>query len=232
MATAAVAVPIRDHTFYIDSDGTPVGETQRHILNLRYTMEPLEIRYAADPNVFVAGNMFLHYVQGDGNKHVSPDIFVVFGVPKVERRSYRTWEENGKSPDTIIELTSKSTRREDTITKMALYQDVLKVKEYFLFDPFGEYLRPRLMGYRLSRGHYRRIREVRGRLPSKVLGLHLEYEGDLLRFYDPATGQRLPILPEIEAQREAEAKARRLAEIQVEQLRREIEALKKRLPPS
>src|SRR6516225_10082457 len=130
MATAA-AVPIRDHTFYIDSDGKPVGETQRHVRNFRYTLDPLDNRYAHDPNVFVAGNMFLHYVQGDGNKHVSPDIFVVFGVSKVERRSYRTWEENGKGPDVVIELTSKSTSKEDTVTKKALYQDVLKVKEYF-----------------------------------------------------------------------------------------------------
>jgi len=235
MATAATAVPARDHTFYIDSDGKPVGETPRHVLNFRYTLEPLERRYAHDPNVFVAGNMFVHYVQFDGNRHVSPDIFVVFGVPKVtepERRSYRTWEENGKGPDAIIELTSASTRDEDIETKFALYRDVLKVKEYFLFDPYGEYLRPRLQGHRLFRRQYRRIRPVRGRLPSQVLGLHLEYDDDLLRFFDPEIGIRLPIPPEIEAERDAEADARRRAEAELERLRRELEAVRKQLPPS
>ena len=222
MATATPTVPTRDHVFYVDADGKPVGETPRHVKNFRFVLDPIERRYADDPNVFVAGNMFLHYVQGDGNQHVSPDIFVVFGVPKVtvpERRSYRTWEENGKTPDAIIELTSRSTREEDTVTKMALYQDVLKVKEYFLFDPYGEYLRPPLQGYRRSRGRLRPIRPVRGRLPSKVLGLHLVGEDELLRFFDPATGQFLPILPEIEAarlqaedERAAEAEARRHAE--------------------
>jgi Uma2 family endonuclease len=235
MATAASAVPVRDHTFYIDSDGQPVGETQRHVLNFRYTLEPLDNRYAHDPNVFVAGNMFVHYVQGDGNKHVSPDIFVVFGVPKVtvlERRSYRTWEEGGKGPDVVIELTSKSTRREDTLTKKALYQDVLKVKEYYLFDPYGEYLRPQLQGFRLAPRKYRPIRPVRDRLPSKLLQLHLEVEGDLLRFFDPATGRLLPIPPEIEMERQAEAEERHRAEVEIERLRTELDALKKRLPPS
>jgi len=52
---------------------------------------------------------------------------------------------------------------------------------------------------------------VRGRLPSEVLQLHLEVHGELLRFFDPATGRRLPIPPEIEAEREAEAEARRHA---------------------
>src|SRR5437870_505669 len=104
MATAATAVPKRDHIFYIESDGKPVGETPRHTKNYRYTIEPIENRYADDPHVLIGGNMFVHYVQGDPNRHVSPDIFVVFGVPKVtepERRSYRTWEENGKTPDVV-----------------------------------------------------------------------------------------------------------------------------------
>jgi Uma2 family endonuclease len=242
MATAASAVPIRDRTFYIDSDGKPMGETPRHVLNFRYTLEPLDNRYAGDPNVFVAGNMFVHYVQGDGNRHVSPDIFVVFGVPSgtvLERRSYRTWEEGGKGPDVVIELTSKSTRREDTATKKALYQDVLKVKEYYLFDPYGEYLRPRLQGFRLFRRHYGPIRPVQDRLPSKLLQLHLEVDGELLRFYDPVMRCLLPIPPEIEAERQelaearlAEAEARRQAEREVEHLRRELNEMKKRLPPS
>ena len=46
----------------------------------------------------------------------------------------------------------------------------LKVREYFLFDPFEEYLKPSLQGYRLLRGPYKPIAAVENRLPSEVLG--------------------------------------------------------------
>jgi hypothetical protein len=39
----------------------------------------------------------------------------------------------------------------------------IKVQEYFLFDPLGECLQPRLQGFRLRSGEYRCIRRVKGR---------------------------------------------------------------------
>jgi Uma2 family endonuclease len=219
--------------YYPDSDGQPLGETPRHVKNMRYAIEPIETWLEDDPNAVVAGNMFVYYQRGDRTKHVSPDLFVVFGVPKntdPERRSYRVWEE-GKAPGLEIELTSESTREEDLEDKMAIYRDTLKVREYFLFDPYAEYLDPPLQGYRLVRGKYQRIKPVDGRLPSKVLKLHLEAQGELLRFYNPETGQLLPIPPEErQARQQAEAELQR-AEAEVERLRRELEALRRRLPP-
>ena len=38
--------------------------------------------------------------------------------------------------------------------KLALYRDVLRVPEYFQFDPTEDYLRPPLQGHRLERGEY------------------------------------------------------------------------------
>ena len=67
------------------------------------------------------------------------------GIPKhrtPERRRYLVWEE-GKGPDVVIEFTSASTEEEDRETKMRIYRDVLRMKEYFLFDPYAEYLEPR-----------------------------------------------------------------------------------------
>jgi Uma2 family endonuclease len=217
MTTATKALPVRDHAHYPDSDGKPMGETARHVWNIVKGLETLDRFFAADPNVYVGGNMFLYYVLGDPNQNVCPDFFFVRGVPKVtqpERRSYRTWEEDGKGPDAVIEYTSKSTKREDMVTKMALYRDVVKVKEYFLFDPFAEYLRPPFQGYRLVRGDYVDIKLVRGRLPSRVLDLHLESGGDVLRFWNPATQLYLPTPSDLEAE--------------VERLRRELDELKRR----
>ena len=68
---------------------------------------------------------------------------------------YKTWIE-GKSPDVVIETTSKKTRRKDTVDKPALYAQ-LGVKEYFLFDPTQDYLEPSLQGHRLAGEGYVRI---------------------------------------------------------------------------
>ena len=158
------ALPIRDHTHYPDSDGKPMGETAAHVLNIRWAMEPIESWFENDPNVFVAGNMFIYYVRSMPTP--SPDLFVVKGVPKVtepSRRSYRTWEENDKGPDFVIEFTSASTRSEDLVAKKKLYRDKLQVSEYFLFDPHQEYLHPRLQGFHLEDGDYLNIEPVDGR---------------------------------------------------------------------
>ena len=154
-------------------------------------LEALDQYFEADPDVYVSGNLILCYNEEDGRIHVAPDVFVTFGIPKLPMRdNYLLWKE-GKPPDIVIELTSKSTNEEDVTEKFAIYRDIIKVPEYFLFDPYEEYLRPSLRGYRLVNGEYVAIEPVDGRLPSESLGLHLERDGTELRLFDPATGRRL-----------------------------------------
>ncbi|MGA7496586.1 MAG: Uma2 family endonuclease [Isosphaeraceae bacterium] len=175
---------------YPTGDGKPMAETPIHRDNMIAMLDVLRARYAADPMVYISGNMFLYYVPGKKRRHVSPDVFLVRDIPNKDRDAYFVWEE-GKGPDVVFEYTSKSTRNEDLDDKYNLYQDVLKVSEYFLFDPKQEYLTPSLQGFRLRSGRYVPIEPVEGRLPSEVLGLHLEREGAFLRLHDPATGQKL-----------------------------------------
>ena len=167
-------------------------------------------------------------------------MFAVRGVSKRRRDYYLVWEE-GKGPEAVIELTSKSTREEDVDDKFKLYQDTLQVSEYFLFDPYGDYLDPQLKGYRLSAGKYVPIEALAGRLPSEVLGVHLEQNGNVLRLYDPATKQWVPTPREaltqaraekaaVEAARQQEETCRRRAEAEIERLRRELQDLQRRLP--
>ena len=59
--------------------------------------------------------------------------------------AYFTGEE-GKGSDVVIELTSSSTRDEDVKDESVLYERTLRVSEYFLFDPLGDYLDPPLHG--------------------------------------------------------------------------------------
>jgi Uma2 family endonuclease len=211
---------------YPTSDGRPMAETDVHRDDMVDLIQTLKARYATNPTVYVSGNLLIYYVEGDKHKHVSPDVFVVRGIPNHRRLYYLVWEE-GKAPEVVIELTSKSTRREDLKEKFLLYQDTFKVKEYFLFDPYAEYLEPPLQGYRLRKGKFAPVKMVKGRLPSKILALHLERVGEELRLVDPATGQRLPTREEATAQAEA---ARQQAEAEVERLRQELQAVRGNLP--
>lgn len=204
---------------YPTSDGKPMAETERHRDEMMELIWTLQRHLADDPMVCVSGNLLLFYEEGNRRKHVSPDVFVARGVPRRERLNYLVWRE-GKGPDFVIELTSKSTRAEDRKTKLALYRDVLRVSEYILFDPLAEYLKPPLQGYRLVNGEYLPIDPVDGRVPSAVLGLHLERDGHSLRLLDPATGRRLPTPRE-----RADA-----AEAELARLRAELEALRRQAP--
>jgi Uma2 family endonuclease len=222
---------------YPSGDGKPMAETELHMEDMIDTIQVLQDYFADDPNVYVWGNLLLYYEEGDPRKHVSPDVLVAFDVPKEPKReNYLVWKE-GKAPDFVVEITSKSTKQEDKKKKFRIYRDILRVSEYFLFNPTEDYLDPPLQGFRLVRGKYVPIEPIAGRLPSQVLGLHLERDGEQLRLFDPAMGQRL--LTRLEAREAAERRAaeerrraeaaeaaqRRLAE-ENERLRREIEALR------
>ena len=208
---------------YPTSDGKPMAETDWHRDLMNALIQTLAAYYSAEPMVYVSGNLLVFYKPGNRRRHISPDVFVAKGVAKRQRPNYLIWEE-GKGPDVVIELTSQSTRDEDVEDKFELYQDTLRVPEYFLFDPLGEYLRPQLQGYRLRRGRYEPITPVKGRLPSKILGLHLEGNDRDLRLYDPTTKQWLPTSQEAVA---LANEAQRQAEAEVECLRRELIELRR-----
>jgi Uma2 family endonuclease len=159
-------------TPYPTSDGKPMAETDWHRDLMVALIQVLKTFFARDLMVYVSGNLLIFYVPRNRRKHLAPDVFVVKGVPNHDRPNYLIWEE-GKGPHVVIELTSSSTRAEDVKRKYRLYQDTLKVREYFLFDPLGDYLEPPLQGYRLRKGIYEPIRAVQERLPSQALGLHL-----------------------------------------------------------
>jgi hypothetical protein len=169
-----------------------MAETQIHLDDMMDTIQVLRNYFVAEPNVYVGGNLLLYYEEGNRRKHVAPDVFVALRVPKQPPRdNYLVWQE-GKAPDFIVEITSKSTKKEDQEKKFGIYREVLRVAEYFLFDPKAEYLDPPLQGFRLVGGDYVPIEPIDGRLPSAVLGLHLERDGTKLRLFNPATGQPLP----------------------------------------
>ena len=202
---------------YPCSDGQPMAETDIHATCMMYVTYALRRWFdrRGQDDVYVGSNNFLYYERGNPRAVVSPDVYVVAGVPAHLRDTYLLWNEP-KGPDFVLEVTSASTRRVDERRKRDVYA-ALGVREYFLYDPRAEYLTPPLQGWRLQEGRYRALPAVtvlsnRGvAVASEVLGLELrdEREARMVRLRDPATGQDLLTYEESERAREDEAAARR-----------------------
>jgi len=219
--------PLAD-VVYPESDGTPMAETDVHARCIMDVRTMLDAHFAADPDVYISGNIFLYYEEGNPRETVAPDVLVVRGVNKRLRRTYKLWEE-GTPPGFVLEVSSPSTRWEDLATKRGLYE-LLGVQEYVLFDPLREYLKPALQGFRLENGTYRPIPVTTPStdeasddasdeasepvddlaLWSETLGLELHTAGDRLRLFDRKHGLYLRTLGE-------EAGARRTAEARAQQ---------------
>ena len=179
---------------YPSSDGKPMTESEAQFLPLTYVALALREHFKQRDDVYVGANMFLYYEQNNPRAVVAPDVFVVVGAPKRVRDSYLLWNEP-KGPDFVLEVTSRSTRREDQGRKKRVYAS-LGVGEYFLFDPTGDYLRPRLQGFVLRQGRYERLPTARlphgePSLSSEAVGLDLRVRGEELRLYDPDEGYDL-----------------------------------------
>src|SRR5262245_28751566 len=110
MATVASAPPDIE---YPSSDAEPMAETTIHRVVMSDLIAMLKGHCADEPGVYVSGIMMMYYVEGNPEKSVSPEVFVTLGIPKLpEREIYQIWRE-GKGPDAVIEVTSRSTARVD-----------------------------------------------------------------------------------------------------------------------
>jgi Uma2 family endonuclease len=194
------AIPLQRNIYYPESDGQPMAETDLHRDEMYDLIHALRRRYRDVPDVYVTGNLFFYFVQGDPRSVVAPDLFLVRGVEKRSRKIYKLWDE-GKVPSLVIELTSDSTRDED-VSKKKLCYERLGIEEYFLHDPYQDYLDPPLQGFRLmNNGRYRPIDpEADGSLRSVTTGLLLRTEGQRLRLVDAVTSQPLLWQDEIDAE--------------------------------
>ncbi len=212
-----------------------MAETDKHADLMVYVKEALRAFFAGRlGDVYVSGNNFIYYEENNPHARVSPDAYVVFGVPMRQRDSYFTWQEGGRLPAVVFEITSRSTKNEDVGVKFERYERVLAVPEYFLFDPTGDYLHPRLQGHRLGPDNrYVPLELADDRLHSEQLNLDLLIEGERLRLFDPEKGEPLPTPAELAARAQAEATranaeadARARAEDEIARLRAELDALR------
>jgi Uma2 family endonuclease len=230
---------------YPEGDGKPMAESDAHISQLINAREIIKHWLREAAMAYVGANMLLYYQEGNPKKRVAPDVYVVWGVGKKYRRSYKLWEEK-QAPQVVFEFTSRKTQEEDLGTKRLIYSRI-GVEEYYLFDPYGHYLNPPLRGYQLVGEEYV-LRTTETLLPPAFNGKETKQGWRLvserlkldlwafstgrsdmpyeLRFYDPAEGKWLVDPAQAMVEREAFAKQAREAQAELARLKAELEKLR------
>ena len=171
---------------------------------------------------------------GDMTGSVYPDLLVAFDADPAMYLTHNGYviSEQGKPPDFVLEVASRSTGRRDTVDKRIAYAE-LGIPDYWRFDQDGRFHGARLAGDRLVDRRYESIQidelpdgSLQGH--SVILNLDLRWTDGQLAWYDPATGEpvatleseRRALAQEREARLQAEARVRELEE-QIRQLRGE-----------
>jgi Uma2 family endonuclease len=119
---------------YPESDGQPMSDNTKQFRWIVTIKENLELLFASDPNVFVAGDLLWYPVEGNNNIRQAPDVMVVLGRPKGDRGSYKQWQEAGIAPQVVFEILSPSNRMGEMRRKLQFYEEY-GVAEYYLYDP-------------------------------------------------------------------------------------------------
>ncbi|MBX3438635.1 MAG: Uma2 family endonuclease [Planctomycetaceae bacterium] len=85
-------------------------------------------------------------------KFIVPDVFVVKDCDPGLGRVEKVWDEPSP-PQVVIEVTSRSSKREDAKSKPRIYRDI-SVLEYFLYNPTSDDLKPPLCGFHRTGGPF------------------------------------------------------------------------------
>ncbi len=119
---------------YPDSDGQLMADNTKQFNWIVRIKENLEVLFADNPDVFVAGDLLWYPVEGNNTIRRAPDAMVAIGRPKGDRGSYKQWEEGGIAPQVVFEILSPGNRSSEMITKFQFY-DRYGVEEYYVYDP-------------------------------------------------------------------------------------------------
>ena len=170
-------MPTQDDLPYYD--GEPM-ESELHLYQIILFIETLKLHWANRHDFYVAGDMAVYFSSRrvKNQDFRAPDFFLALDVDgKQVRKSWVVWEE-GKAPDLVIEFLSDSTAGFDREGKKKIYQDQLRVPEYYYYDPWtGE-----LAGFaRNCEGYQPILPDLQGRLVSPNAKLALtRWEGEFM----------------------------------------------------
>ena len=214
----------------------------------------LAIHYTDEPNIMVASEVPVGPSLPVRDDARIPDLLFVRDGDRelMEDQHGYAIDRQGKAPDFVLEVASRTTGRVDYTDKRADYERY-GVGEYWRFDPSGgDYRDAALAGDRLVDGNYEPIEiealgDVRLRGYSEALGLFVCWEEGMLRFFDPVAESYLRSHEEdvdraetaevraeqertsriaAEARAQEEATARGTAEARVAELEEELRRLR------
>jgi Uma2 family endonuclease len=190
---------------YPERDGKPMADNTKQFRWIVTIKENLELLFANDPEVFVAGDLLWYPIEGDNKTRNAPDAMVVFGRPKGDRGSYRQWEEANIPPQVVFEILSPGNRAGEMERKQQFY-DRHGVNEYYVYDPD----RHHLTGWLRQSSFLEPIEDLQGWV-SPRLQIQFDLQPDTLKIYHPNGNEFLGFLEQDQKRQQAEAKADRLA---------------------
>jgi Uma2 family endonuclease len=131
---AQISTEITTEIIYPDRDGQPMSDNTKQFRWIVTIKENLELLFAEDPQVFIAGDLLWYPVEGDNKIRIAPDTMVAFDRPKGDRGSYRQWVEGGVAPQVVFEILSPGNRMAEMSRKLNFYEQY-GVEEYYIYDP-------------------------------------------------------------------------------------------------
>ena len=201
-------------TIYPDSDGQPMADNTKQFRWIVTIKENLELLFADQSDVFVAGDLLWYPVEGNNKLKMAPDAMVAFGRPKGDRGSYRQWQEDNIAPQVVFEILSPGNRQGKMQQKFEFYEQY-GVQEYYIYDPDTI----KLEGYCLQNNKLASIAEINGWLSPRLRIRFVLNETDL-EIYQPNGRKFLSFL-------ELDERAKR-AELRAEQEKQRAEQEKQR----
>ena len=120
---------------YPDSDGQSMADNTLQFSWIVVIKENLELQFAEEKDVFIAGDLLWYPVEGNPKLRQAPDAMVVFSRPKGYRGSYKQWTENNIAPQVVFEILSTGCRFTQMLNKFKFYEQY-GVEEYYLYDPY------------------------------------------------------------------------------------------------
>lgn len=207
---------------YPETDGQPMADNTVQFRWIVTIKENLEILFAQDATVFVAGDLLWYPVEGNHTLCQAPDVMVVFGRPKGDRGSYQQWREDNVAPQVVFEILSPSNTAAEMMRKLLFYQHY-GVEEYYVYDPY----RNELVGLQRSDQHLVEISQIQG-WSSPRLGVRFVLEETNLAIFMP-NGDRFLTPVELAAQRDQERQRAEQERQRAEQERQRADRLAARL---
>ncbi|MCC3415520.1 MAG: Uma2 family endonuclease [Microcoleus sp. PH2017_29_MFU_D_A] len=214
--------PEKSNVIYPDDNGEPMSNNTDQFRLIVWIKENLELLFANDQNVFVAGDLLWYPVEGNNKLCQAPDVMAVFGIPKGYRGSYQQWNEGNIAPQVAFEIWSPGNRLTPMIQKFQFYERY-GVEEYYLYNPQTL----ELTGWLQVESQFEAIEQMDGWI-SPRLGVRFQLSQTGLEMFG---ANQEPFMNFVELDRlrqQAEARAEQ-AEMLLEQERSRSQALELRL---